>query len=233
MVNNIQVWEPHMNEWLVGEDEIKDVHSGNVLVWDRNNARLPKWFQEVEYIESNWAWNSSWQYIDTWYIPNSNTEIELSLSNYTNTPWSYQLFWEDTNWATWDWWVSVVTDNYSWNWPNASTFTHWFRDWNAHLLLLNNTWLYRDWILVHSWRAWQTFTATYTMAVFCLHRTNTYIERSSYRLHYMKIRDNWILVMDFVPCYRKSDWEIWLYDLVNKQFYTNAWTWVFTKWPNI
>jgi hypothetical protein len=63
-----------MNEWLVGEDEIKDVRSGNVLVWDRDNARLPKWFQEVEYIESNWTNSSSWQYINTGIIPNSTNK---------------------------------------------------------------------------------------------------------------------------------------------------------------
>lgn len=37
MVNNIQIWEPSMSEGFVGEEEIKDVYSGNVLVWDKKN----------------------------------------------------------------------------------------------------------------------------------------------------------------------------------------------------
>lgn len=35
------------------------------------------------------------------------------------------------------------------------------------------------------------------------------------------------LIRNFIPCYRKSDNEIGLYDLVNNQFYTNAGTGVF------
>lgn len=37
-----------------------------------------------------------------------------------------------------------------------------------------------------------------------------------------------VLVRDFIPCYRNSDNEVGLYDLVNKVFYTNQGTGVFT-----
>ena len=37
------------------------------------------------------------------------------------------------------------------------------------------------------------------------------------------------LVRDLIPCYRNSDNEIGMYDLVNNQFYTNAGTGTFTK----
>ena len=42
-----------------------------------------------------------------------------------------------------------------------------------------------------------------------------------------------VLVRDFVPCYRKADSVIGLYDLVNDVFYTNAGTGVFTKGANV
>ena len=44
---------------------------------------------------------------------------------------------------------------------------------------------------------------------------------SSQRIYYLKIYDNDILVRDFVPCYRNSDNEAGLYDLVNNVFYAN------------
>lgn len=197
-----------------------------VNVW-----QMPEGYTELQYIQSSWASNTDWQYVDTWYMPNNNTEFELSMSNWSNASWSFQLFWQDTNRTTWDKWTSVVTDNYSWNWPNANTFTHWFRDWNFHLLLLNNSWLYRDWTLVHSWRAGQTFQSSVTCAIFCLHRGTSYIERSSYRFHYMRIRENWDVKRDYVPCVRDSDGVLWLYDLITNTFLTNQWTWSFVAWP--
>ena len=46
---------------------------------------------------------------------------------------------------------------------------------------------------------------------------------------------NGTLVRDFIPCYRNSDNEIGLYDLVNDIFYTNQglviYLW-FSKYPN-
>ena len=51
----------------------------------------------------------------------------------------------------------------------------------------------------------------------------------SLRLYNCKLYDGNTIVRDFVPCYRKSDDVIGLYDLVSKQFYTNQGTGTFTK----
>lgn len=59
----------------------------------------------------------------------------------------------------------------------------------------------------------------------------TLLSDAKLRLYSCKIYQNWTAFHDFVPCYRKSDWEIWLYDLVSDTFYTNQWSWTFTKWP--
>lgn len=214
-------WKFYTNSWTW-----TFVKWAPVNVW-----QMPEGYTELQYIQSSWASNTDWQYVDTWYMPNNNTEFELSMSNWSNASWSFQLFWQDTSWTTWDQWTSVVTDNYSWNWPNTNEFTHWFRDWNFHLLLLNNSWLYRDWTLIHNWRAGQTFQSSITCAIFCLHRWTAYIERSSYRFHYMKIRESWDLKRDYVPCIRDSDGVLWLYDLITNTFLSNQWTWSFVAWP--
>ena len=48
------------------------------------------------------------------------------------------------------------------------------------------------------------------------------------RIYYAKIWDGDTLVRDFVPVKRKSDSVLGMYDLVNKEFYTNAGTGTFT-----
>lgn len=48
------------------------------------------------------------------------------------------------------------------------------------------------------------------------------------KLYYTKIYDNNVLIRYFIPCYRNSDNEVGLYDLVNKVFYTNQGTGSFT-----
>ena len=53
------------------------------------------------------------------------------------------------------------------------------------------------------------------------------------RCSYFKIYEDGILVRDLVPCYRKSDNEIGMYDLVEGEFLTNCNTGAFTKGADI
>lgn len=52
-------------------------------------------------------------------------------------------------------------------------------------------------------------------------------------IHYAKLYSNDVLIRDLVPCYRKADDVIGMYDLVNDAFYTNAGTGTFTKGGDI
>jgi len=56
---------------------------------------------------------------------------------------------------------------------------------------------------------------------------------SSGKIYSAKIYENSILIRNFIPCYRKADNEIGLYDLVNNVFYTNAGTGTFLKGNNV
>lgn len=51
-------------------------------------------------------------------------------------------------------------------------------------------------------------------------------------MYYCQIYDNNELVRNMIPCYRKSDNEIGMYDTVNDVFYTNQGTGTFTKGPD-
>ena len=56
---------------------------------------------------------------------------------------------------------------------------------------------------------------------------------SSMRLYKLKMWTDDILVRDFIPCYRKSDNVVGMYDLVNGKFYTNEGTGEFVKGPDV
>jgi len=64
--------------------------------------------------------------------------------------------------------------------------------------------------------------------IFGVHQTSGITNAASMNLYYYKMYDNDVLVRDMIPCYRNSDNEVGLYDLVNGVFYTNAGTGVFT-----
>lgn len=56
---------------------------------------------------------------------------------------------------------------------------------------------------------------------------------SSRKIRAFEIREGGVLVTNLIPCYRKSDDVIGMYDTVTDTFYTNAGTGVFTKGGNV
>lgn len=62
---------------------------------------------------------------------------------------------------------------------------------------------------------------------------NTIDAYSNARIYNTKFYNDDTLVRNMIPCYRKSDNEIGLYDLVNNVFYTNEGTGTFTKGNDI
>jgi hypothetical protein len=53
------------------------------------------------------------------------------------------------------------------------------------------------------------------------------------RWYYVKIYEGNTQIRDLVPCYRKADTVIWMYDLINGVFYTNAGSGAFTKGSDV
>ena len=53
------------------------------------------------------------------------------------------------------------------------------------------------------------------------------------RVYYIRIYDNDEVVRNFLPCYRRSDGVVGMYDTVGGVFYTNSGTGSFTKGPDI
>ena len=202
------------------------------------NLRLPSAYQEVEYIQSSWT-----QYINTGFIPSNTSKIEISMWGWSQYSEFSDLFWARSTWSadasTWKWfhlWYhQISTTTYYWmfwreyNYASglyANTLS--FANWSNHIIEMSSAWIYEDWTSKFTYTNY-TFTSPVNWTIFALNDNWTVNSHSAYKLYYCKIWDNWTLVRDFVPCYRKQDSVIWLYDLVNDTFYTNSWTGTFSK----
>lgn len=72
------------------------------------------------------------------------------------------------------------------------------------------------------------------IALFARTSASGQLERfTSRRIRVFQIREGGVLVTNLIPCYRKSDDVIGMYDTVSDTFYTNAGSGVFTKGANV
>lgn len=181
-------------------------------------------FQEVEYIQSSWT-----QWIDTGVIATQSTKSQIKVRPL---------------WVTWDviYWYCYNNDNadyrlFNYNskiyWDMSSYRAEWstFAAWNDYEFEIWNNYVKNVWAssnLVSS-----TTVSSYTSAgTIKLNRHDSWAI-SSNRWYYVKIREWATQVRNLVPCYRKSDSVIWMFDKVNNKFYTNSWTGTFTKWADV
>jgi hypothetical protein len=201
---------------------------------ESGQGRLPREYQEVEYIETTGA---QWINTNLFSWTNIQTEVKIWITDarmnmpifwcYTNAPyssWYYHLTPYDNAWYCW--W-----DGWELHWWSLN-----FSVWQTYEIVYNdeNGYLNVDWnnIISVSWTTWYPWSTLWIAQRWTNH---DWCAAPRYRYYYFKMYNKtiWQYERDFVPCYRKADWVIWMYDLVNNQFYTNSWTWTFTKWPNV
>lgn len=195
-------------DWVVEEVKVlKNAYIGEY------KGRLPAGYQEVE-----WIWSSRTQVINTWVIPITQTytaELEFESTQSWTEYWAFGIWgstwfraWQDSSWH-WDtsFWASYSPATYALNTKTIAT--------------VSNSWL---------WTSSNTALWLFGMGENGAYPNN---RKWAYKIYYCKIWNSWTLIRDFVPCYRISDSVIWMYDLVNDVFYTNAGTWTFTKWPDV
>lgn len=204
----------------------------NAYIWEYDFAK----YQEVEYIQS-----SGTQRIDTLFTPTNNTKVEISMWWWSDN-WSYPaMFWCYDTWSTtaavakWIFLNRNVGSNWYWYmfWWAYNGVTFSFANWQNHTYSVSQSWVIQDWTLLYT-PTTVTFTGVKPISIFSLNtQANGITDYSIFKLYYCKIYESWTLVRDFIPCYRKSDNVIWLYDLVNSVFYTNSGTGTFTKWPDV
>ena len=192
-----------------------------------SGSRLPKGYKEVEYIESTGT-----QYIETNVVPNHNAKIILDFcytSNTTNT----QLFGSRLSWNSRGFYVgtkSNVLGNMYW-----MEFGSRYRetglpmsDTNRHIINYSKTIIIDD-VTYYTYPS-TSFTGYQNIVLFgSWEGEQGKIVPSCSRLYSCQIFNGNTILRDYVPCYRKNDNVIGLYDLTNDVFYENGGTGTFLK----
>ena len=186
----------------------------------KKKGRLPSGYQEVEYIESTGT-----QYIDTGVKATNTTKfkIDLELVSYD----SY-IF------GAWnDWQVSMFTI-YSAN--SSSSAIGYGTNWvggiqgittgNKITLSIDNG------VIKYNNEIKGTYSDTFNSAnniILCGTNANgTPTALSKIKIYSLEIDGH-----NFIPCYRKSDNEVGLYDIIGQQFYTNSGSGTFLKGADV
>lgn len=190
-------------------------------------SALPSAYQEVDYIRSGGT-----QYIDTGVPLNNNSSFELDFQA-TSTS-AKMLFGARYDYKTRTYTFNIATspNNFVSGYVNGNIDTGISANTNRHVMYRNKEKLYFDGTLVDT--ATNTGTQnTLNAYIFACNQNGTTYLPSSMKFYGLKIWQGNTLVRNFIPCYRKSDEEIGVYDLVNKVFYTNAGTSTFAKGNNV
>lgn len=201
-------------------------------------SKLPSTYQEVEWIQSNWN-----QYINTGYIITApKYDMDFEFVWWQSSSWIPMLWIRDDSVGYSSYFWLYVNSNSLYVTPNYAWFDPWTSSWltiskNTKYNIVEDEWqFYIDWVYKSSCSTTYTYvgSSTKTLYIFAMNNQDGTVQyrNSMMKLYYFKLYNSWTLVRDFIPCYRKSDSVIGLYDVVWWQFYTNQWTGTFTKWPD-
>ena len=209
------------------------------------SGRLPAGYQEVEYIAS-----SGTQFIKTGVdeFQKLKTETDFQFTSYSNNNEHAMggIYSYDSNTKSCRMEIVEIykpKDNYFGFGANGGFFSSTIiADTARHKVEIDNV----NGYIKCDGNSVATFTTTTSspsgtnkdLYLFAYHAMDNYgysaaITHCSLKLYSCKIWKSGTLEREFVPCYRKADGEIGLYDLVNDVFYTNQGSGVFTKGANI
>ena len=186
---------------------------------------LPNGYTQVDYIES-----SGTQYIDTGYYGNLNTEVQIKATN-SSSNLDRQLFGDITTSS------QAISCNLSLStrltsrFGNKSvglTFGDYVSENEIFTLIENKDGIYINNSQIATFDTTDNFSTPNSLLLLTRNSASGAGTVWNGKLYYTKIYDNNMLVRDFIPCYRNSDNEVGLYDLVNNVFYANQGTGVFT-----
>lgn len=186
-------------------------------------SRLPSEYQEVKYIES-----TGLQYVDTGIVPQSTTRVVLSVAM-TDLAFSNFNGWGSLGSAE-AFFLGIDKNKTSFsatisaNWSSTNFPT--LADNKKHVFDVSNNAIMLDGVSYGTGDIGDTASEGETLYLFAFHTEYLYNDVhyacGKERIYSCEIYSGDNLIRNFIPCYRKSDKTIGLYDLVNSTFYTNS-----------
>lgn len=206
--------------------QIEDIN-GNIW-WKKEGGGLPSSYIPVEYIE-----NTGQSYIDTGFTLNQNSKVELTV--YSTDFTQGHLFGSRESATSKNFTISDGHLDFGTYTTNRITFNTHADNLKTKLTIDKNTFRvdnesYND---TYQLASVSDFTCIDTAYIFYVSGNPYGNYRVWGKLYGCRIWDNGTLVRELVPCYRKTDAEPGMYDLVNDVFYTNAGTGTFGTGPEI
>jgi hypothetical protein len=186
---------------------------------------LPSEYKQLDYIESTGI-----QYIDTGFAPNQDTRVVCDFQ-LTEVYSSFVFGARRTS-------GGAYAQAYTFNMGGGGFFVTTYYSSTAekfseidllrHTVDKNKNVTTFDNASITS--SYVEFTAPKTLAIFACNQGDRdgYLP-SKMKLYSCQMYDNGTLIRDFVPCYRKSNGEVGLYDTVSKSFFGNKGTGTFLK----
>lgn len=192
----------------------------------QSKSLLPSGYQRVEYIESQGA-----QRITLDYIVQENDEIYLQYE-FIGFMSNDNHFYHATNGNLGVWFDFNSRNLIFYRFGDSSSF-------NSPL----NTSQYIGFSILKKGSLQvndNTYSISYngmpnnTLKLFAsLSTQGNWLNFSKYKMFDFHISENGTKKLHLIPCYRKSDGEIGLYDIINGKFYTNLGTGEFLKGPDV
>ena len=211
--------------WNSNETKIQEYNSCSTI------TNLPFGYQEVEYLESTGT-----QYIDTEFKPNNNTSVEVKFQ-YTKIAASFLFGARDAAAGSS---ANAFTLNISGEnkavtaYGSSGNKEYAVADKIIHVIKKEKNELYVDGIKQNLTIQNSEFKSKGSLEIFAAYDAGTFGKlKSNAKIYYFKLYDNGILVRHMVPCYKLSNNERGLYDLIENKFYTNQGTGTFGIGSNI
>jgi len=193
-------------------------------------GKLPSEYQQVEYIESTGT-----QYIDTGIKLNQDSKIitEIQLTNDGSQPnaiFGSRTSSTENNFECVSSSSSNVGIRIDFQSYETNRLTTEFNN-EKNYILISKT-LMQIGERTKRQISYTDFETPSNCYIFYVSGGNIYGQKARMKLYNFKIYQNDVLIKDFIPCYKKINNEIGLYDLVSNTFFTNAGTGVFLKGSN-
>lgn len=182
---------------------------------------LPNELQEVEYIESTGT-----QFINTGFTPNQNTKVSLTVQKDASQSGSMFGSRVSNQSQAYTFQISSSDKQFISGYGGGTEPSNTVNDGQVHTLMRDKGDFYVDGVLKVS-QTRPDFTCPGNAYLFTMYNNAAPTGGTPMKLYYCKIWDNGTLARNFIPCYRKADSVIGLYDSVNGVFYTNAGTGTF------
>ncbi len=209
-----------LNALTIPEGAVARILAGDRVLWSKNRKLLPEGYTLLDYIEATGT-----QYIDTSFIPNSNSRMVLDFALTRTGEGTNQIIGGRTHASKNVFAFGANADNI-WRYGYGTAYYNaGVCDLNRHSVDANKNVCSIDGVVCYT-APEKSFTGEYSIYIGSVHaQTGSF--PGYVRVYSCQLYDSGTLVRNYVPCIN-PDGEVGMYDRVNGVFYGNSGTGTFT-----